>query len=413
MLTAAENARLTAVAPGSPMHALWRRYWIPAIRTERLVKDGAPEPVRLLGEDYVAFRAGDGRIGFFAAQCPHRGASLSLARNEDCALRCLYHGWKIDVSGTVVETPNDPNPAFGKTVPVQHFPTREAAGIVWVYLGGGKPPRFSDYVFTHLPAERVWARAAVVRANWLQGLEGTLDPAHVAILHKNITQSASALSTLNLIPADEEPRFETEDRPWGMSVAALRALADGRRYVRVTEWFAPGLALIPYGPDEPQQCIVTVPIDTAHTLQWNIFFHYARPLSAAEREFMRYGTGLDDDDIYQPPLDRPRWGQDRAAMKNGSFTGLPGVVYEDFVIAESMGPVADRTSEYLCAGDVAVVRLRRRLLAALERIADGGAAPGQGETFDFAAIRSVAGIFPAQGDWRHCGSATTPMQVGE
>jgi phthalate 4,5-dioxygenase len=399
MLTARENERLTAVAPGTPMHALWKRYWIPAIRTARLVADGAPERVRLLGENYVAFRAADGRVGFLAEACPHRGASLMLARAEDCALRCLYHGWKIGVDGEVKETPNERNPAFRATVRVKHFPTREAAGILWVYLGGGAPPRFSDYVFTHLPPDQVWSRAAVVRANWLQGLEGTVDPAHVAILHKNITASGT-LSTLALLPHDEEPRFETEERPWGMSVAAIRAVGSGRHYVRVTEWFAPGLALIPYGADEPQQCIITVPIDTGHTLQWNIFFHYARPLTADEREFMLLGTGRDDDDIYRPPLADPRWGQDRAAMRNGSFSGLPGVIYEDFAIAESMGPVVDRSGEYLCGADVAVVHLRRRLLAALERAAADGPALGADGNFDFAAIRSTADIFAAERDWR-------------
>jgi phthalate 4,5-dioxygenase oxygenase subunit len=408
MLTAAENERLTAVTPGAPMHALWRRTWIPAIRSARLVADGAPEKIRLLGEDYVAFRATDGRVGFFAEHCPHRGASLVLARNEDCALRCLFHGWKIAVAGHVVETPNDRNPDFPRTVTVRHFPTREAAGIVWVYLGKGKPPRFSDFVFTHLPEEQVWARAAIVDCNWFQGLEGTVDPAHVAILHSDITRSAQSLGTLTLLPEDAEPRFETEIRPWGMSVAALRDLPGGERYVRVTEYIAPGLALIPYGADEPQQCIVTVPVDTGRTLQWNIFFHYARPLTAAERELMRYGTGTDDDNIYVAPKDRPRWGQDREAMRQGSHSGLPGVIVEDFVIAESMGTVADRTSEFLCAADVSVTRLRRLLLGALDRIEAGGPASGEEENFDFAAIRSTAATFAAGADWR--AHATTPQR---
>lgn len=406
MLTAAENDRLTAVTPGAPMQALWKRYWIPAIRSARLERDGAPAKVRLLGENYVAFRASDGRIGFFAEACPHRGASLTLARNEDCALRCLYHGWKIDVTGRVVETPNERNPAFRDSIPVRHYPTQEAAGIVWAYLGGGTPPRFCDYVFTHLPEDQVWARATIVNANWLQGLEGTVDPSHVAILHHNITQRTGTLGTLNLLPEDEAPVFEAQDRPWGMSVAALRALGDGRRYLRVTEWLAPGLALIPYGPDEPQQCIITVPADTEHTLQWNVFFHYARPLAAAERDFLRYGTGPDDDDIYAPHRGRPGWGQDRAAMKQGDFSGLPGVIVEDFAIAESMAAVVDRANEYLCASHLPVVRLRRLLLAALDRIAEGDAAPGENGGFDHATIRSTAGIFPAALDWRRLGAAS-------
>jgi phthalate 4,5-dioxygenase oxygenase subunit len=403
MVTAVENQVLTDVTPGAPMHRLWKSYWLPCIRSQRLVAGGRPERVRLLGENYVAFRAHDGRVGFFDEQCPHRRASLTLARNEDCALRCLFHGWKFDVAGEVVETPNDRRPGFKEQVRLRHFPTREAGGMLWVYLGEGVLPRFPDLVFNTLPEEQVWSRVAIVPCNWLQGLEGTLDPSHVAILHNNITRSAQSLSTLNMLP-ESEPRFETEMRPYGMSVAALRDLADGEQYVRVTEYIAPGISLIPYGADEPQQCIMTIPIDREHTLQWNIFFHYKRPLTAEEREIMLLGTGTDDDDIYQPQ-DKPYWGQDRAAMAAGSFSGLAGVIIEDFVIAESMGVVVDRENEQLCAADLSVVRLRRFLKSGLESLAAGGKAPGQESEIDFGTIRSTAGVFAAGADWRGVASA--------
>jgi phenylpropionate dioxygenase-like ring-hydroxylating dioxygenase large terminal subunit len=403
MVSAVENRLLTDVAPGAPMHRLWKSYWLPCIRPQKLVAGGRPERIRLLGENYVAFRAHDGRIGFFDEQCPHRRASLTLARNEDCALRCIFHGWKFDVSGEVVETPNDRRPGFREQVRLRHFPTREAGGMVWVYLGEGVPPRFPDVVFNTLPESQVWARAAVVPCNFLQGLEGTLDPSHVAILHQNITRAAQSLATLSLMP-EAEPRFETEGRPYGLSVAALRDLAGGERYVRVTEYIAPGISLIPYGADEPQQCIMTIPIDSFHTLQWNVFFHYKRPLTEAEREIMLLGTGRDDDDIYQPP-DKPYWGQDREAMAADSFSGLAGVIIEDFVIAESMGVVVDRENEQLCAADLSVVRLRRFLKAGLDSIAGGGKAPGLEGDVDFAAIRSTAGVFAAGEDWRGIASA--------
>ena len=411
-MTPDENAQLTDVSPGAPMNRLWRSYWLPAIRSPRLLAGGRPERVRLLGESYVAFRADDGRVGVFAEACLHRRASLALARNENCALRCLYHGWTFSVGGEVLETPNDPSPAFRKSVRLRHVPVREAGGMVWVYLGAGAAPRFADFVFNRLPASHVWARAAVVRSNWLQGLEGTVDPAHVAILHQDITRSAASLATLHLLP-EAPPRFATEARPWGMSVAALRALGDGRSYVRVTEWVAPGFALIPYGPDEPQQCIATIPIDNHHTLQWNIFFHYTRPLAPEEREIMRLGTGLDDDSIYEPPEGQPYWGQDREAMRRGSFSGLPGVIVEDFVIAESMGPVVDREAEQLCAADLGVVRLRRLLKDALARLLAGETAPGLAEDCDYSAIRSTAGIFAADADWRTLGSAPGKLAAAE
>src|SRR6185295_18501205 len=109
MLNPDDNALLTRVEGDAPMGQMMREwYWIPAARAARLVPDGAPLRVRLLGKNYVAFRASDGRIGFFDEACPHRGASLALAQNRDCALRCIFHGIKIDVSGRVKEIPCEP-----------------------------------------------------------------------------------------------------------------------------------------------------------------------------------------------------------------------------------------------------------------------------------------------------------------
>src|SRR5262245_17847644 len=95
MLTAEQNRFLTEVEGDAPMGRWMReRHWIPCTRSDSLKPGGAPQRVKLLGETFVAFRAEDGRVGFFDEACPHRGVSLVLARNEDCALRCIFHGWK-------------------------------------------------------------------------------------------------------------------------------------------------------------------------------------------------------------------------------------------------------------------------------------------------------------------------------
>ena len=62
MLTQAENDLLTRVGPGTKMGALLREFWTPALRSARLEADGAPQRVRLLGQNFVAFRAADGRV---------------------------------------------------------------------------------------------------------------------------------------------------------------------------------------------------------------------------------------------------------------------------------------------------------------------------------------------------------------
>ncbi len=139
MLTHEQNERLTRIEGDAPMGRLIREhYWIPALLVSPSSWPTARRSAcRLLGNDHVAFRATDGRVGFFAEACPHRGCSLVLARNEDCGLRCIFHGWKIDVGGFVAEVPtHSPNPeAFAAKVPVEHHPVHEGGGIVWVWLG--------------------------------------------------------------------------------------------------------------------------------------------------------------------------------------------------------------------------------------------------------------------------------------
>src|ERR1043165_7592870 len=144
MLGAVDNEYLCRVGPGTPMGNLMRQYWLPAIRSDELPEpDCPPVRIRLLGEDLVGFRASNGAVGLVAENCPHRGASLFFGRNEECGLRCVYHGWKFDASGACIDMPNEPAESDFKTkVPAVAYPTVEKAGIVWTYMGPSdkRPP---------------------------------------------------------------------------------------------------------------------------------------------------------------------------------------------------------------------------------------------------------------------------------
>src|SRR3546814_125220 len=183
MLSAANNELLTSVGPGTPMGKMLREYWWPVLRSDRLEPDGAPVRVRLMSEDYVAFRATDGRVGVFDERCPHRGVSLMLARNEDCGLRCILHGWKIDVSGKVTETPNekDQRPARLDALKVRKLAVHEAVSMIWVWAGEGEAPAFPNYAFTD--AADVGVMLGSFSCNWFQMMETLWDPTHVQILH--------------------------------------------------------------------------------------------------------------------------------------------------------------------------------------------------------------------------------------
>src|SRR5262249_58769334 len=126
MVSAEDNDRLCRVPPGTPMGARLRQYWLPfAPSTELPAPDSPPKRVRLLGEDLVAFRDSEGSVGLLAEHCPHRGASLFFGRNEECGLRCVYHGWKFDATGRCVDMPSEPAESlFKDKVRARAYPCR-------------------------------------------------------------------------------------------------------------------------------------------------------------------------------------------------------------------------------------------------------------------------------------------------
>src|SRR5712692_10368858 len=132
-----ENELLTLTGPGTPMGGLLRRYWIPALYARQLPEpDCPPLRVRLLGEDLVAFRESTGAVGLIEEHCPHRGAPLFFGRNEECGIRCVYHGWKYDVSGQCVDMPSEPaGTTLQAKVKILAYPTFEKGGVVWAYMG--------------------------------------------------------------------------------------------------------------------------------------------------------------------------------------------------------------------------------------------------------------------------------------
>ncbi len=391
MLTHEQNERLTRVEGDASMARLMRNYWMPAILSAQLVADGAPVRVRLLGNGHVAFRATDGRVGFFAEGCPHRGCSLVLARNEDCGLRCIFHGWKIDVDGFVAEVPtHTPNPeAFAAKVPVTHFPVHEGGGIVWVWLGSTPAPIFPELPFTLLGEHQVWMTVTKAYCNWLQGIEAALDSAHVGTLHESyVAKWAGEGSGRTLSKALETlaPRYDVERTSYGIGAAALRPLPDGTTYLRTTTWIAPFVCLVPGSSGGPHSVFIASPIDdTHHNLFHGAFSQVEIHDGVHLPDFARQLVG---DRQYDPfnyggfsGSREDNYGQNRAAMEQGHFSGFTGnLLQEDMVTQASMGSIVDRTKEHLSSSDVAIIHARRVLLEAIDDMDAGrpvvGTTPG-------------------------------------
>ena len=385
MITREENERMVRIEGDAPMGRLMREhYWIPFALSAQLKPEDDPLQVRLLGHNYVAFRAADGRIGFLDELCPHRRTSLALGRVEGDGIRCLFHGWKMDVSGRVVEAPTQivKPKEFCERIQVGHFPVHEAGGLVWVWLGKEKEPKFPELPFADAKEGNRWMSVSAIPCNWMQGVEGAIDSAHVGVLHQSWMRGMSNLKNVPNITSTLQgpPRYETQTMPYGMRAAALRERQDGKTYARVSQYFMPFVAVLPAdrpAPKEGYLFIVSPVDDTNHLL---FFGYYSERSRKPPHEIGLAAPGVMPDifEFVKVLGGRDtRWGQDRALMKRGHFTGFPqNIIQEDVAIQITMGPIADRSLEILSSSDVAIVHARRLLLEALDTVSAGALPPG-------------------------------------
>jgi phthalate 4,5-dioxygenase len=416
---------LTKTGHGTPMGNLLRRFWIPALLSSELSAPNCdPVPVRLLGERLIAWRDENGRIGVFDEFCPHRCASLTLGRAEGDGLRCIYHGWKFAIDGTILETPNCARSGVREKLRATVFPSAEAGDIVWVYLGPkDKQPPLPDYAFMHQPAERRDVSRSILNVNWLQSLEGHLDSSHAGILHKDsypfskkTNPEYTGLFRDGTAPftEDDTPVLKVEDTTFGFQVAAIRnAEQAGQpvKYARVHAFALPFMCVVP-----PRAHTFEVPIDDEHVSLVTVFWDPATPI---DRDATRSAYGADGMYSWNPTRTvrrfqgdfGNRWYQDRSQMRAGaSFSGVNGFLSEDFSVITSMGPIVDRRKEHLIEQDVAVVRMRRQLLKAATDL-QKGIDPTIPTAEDTARIQAGDGVLQDGQSWQELVPGNQPARA--
>lgn len=424
MMTAEENELLTRVVGNAPMGRLMRSHWIPALLSEQVEQpDGAPVRVRVLGDDLVVFRDSKGRIGALDELCPHRRASLAYGRNEDCGLRCLYHGWKFDVDGNCVDMSSEP-PESNLKDKVRHkaYPVRECAGFVWIYMGpADETPEFQRPPFSPDDETPVSILKIRIPCNWAQIMEGQIDSAHSSSLHSSDmiparVESAGANDSHWLRPStDKSPRLVSQPTPFGFRYAAIRRPiknAATHDYVRVTVYVAPFIALIPPNTSYNVAAVI-VPEDDENSV-----FHFIAwggedcPDTRTWREFNRAVPGVDLDSDFTNRRKRDNdFLQDRQLMKEGNFTGIAGIPNQDIAMWTSMGPIIDRTREVLGASDVAVIDFRRIMVEAARTVQNDGPAIGTTEPrITHTRIASYQGIVSKSTNWRELGASDEELE---
>src|SRR5579871_5866933 len=364
MLTKEQNDLITLTGPGTPMGELMRRYWIPALLTEEVPEpDCPPVQVRILGEELVAFRDSSGRVGLLAEHCSHRGTSLFYGRNEHCGLTCIYHGWKYDAEGQVLDTPAEPaGSTFKERLHHPAYQTHEAGGIVFAYLGPREHmPLFPAYEWAGMPLDHCYVTKAYQECNYLQGLEGECDSSHLSFLHRSFR--AGSLS-------DSAPRYETEDTDFGVRLIALRDGLNGGTYVRVSSFILPGACAVPVGgggtsldTSAGYEVHFYTPIDDDRSWRFDFGFNRQRPIMRDE-PVRRQAIGAG----YRRLANASNhYLQDRAAQRTENFTGITrfgmaSFLAHDSCATESMGSRFDRSREHLGVSDSGVIAMRRRML---------------------------------------------------
>ncbi len=380
MLSTKDNEYLSRVAPGTPMGNWIRRFWTPLLLSEELEADGAPKEVRMYGEDLAVFRATDGQVGVIQALCPHRQAPMVYARNENNGLRCVYHGWNFDIHGHCTDMPNEPaDSAFKEKVRAASYPVREAAGIIWVYMGPEHlKPEMPDMEWMRVPAEQRNTARFNLEGNWVQALEGDVDSSHVGFLHKRLVDLQTPSTPEQKYQAfDKAPKWIIQPTDYGMMIAARRNAEEDSYYWRINQVMFPYYTFVAGPLDQSAGLVhIWVPTDDTHTDIWTVMWRVKRPMTQQEREGM-FGGPYPHIASYDPATHelranhRNRFFQDRQAIKTETYSGIPGIREQDGAMTLGMGPIVDRTKEHLGTADTAVIALRRILISAARDLEKG------------------------------------------
>ncbi|MGE0498164.1 MAG: Rieske 2Fe-2S domain-containing protein [Ramlibacter sp.] len=441
-MKAEQNELITRIGPGTACGEVLRRYWQPVALVDEFNPALDPrmaqrpvKAVRVMGQDLVLFRDGQGRWGLLDRDCPHRGADLSFGRLESAAdgapggdgLRCPFHGWKFAVDGTCLQTPAEPTGSkLCERVRQRSYPVQEQCGAIFAWMGpeGTEPPPFPAFDCFTAPASHTFAFKGLWNANWLQAFEVGIDPAHPSFLHRFLQDEALAdigsnaagkqfrSASAGAIDGEQwpmtrimrefaQPEISFEAQPYGLQITALRPMTEQLTHVRVTNAIFPATFVIPLS----ETMTITqmhVPVDDTHTYWYSFFTSFAGPL---DREAMRAQRqqfiSLPD---YIPNAGRHNnWGFNAEEQRTETYLGMgeEDINVHDQWAVESMGAIQDRTREHLGTSDKIIMANRRVLLKAIETVQAGGTPPGPADATLAAGMTgpdTVDGVAPA-GTW--------------
>jgi len=402
---AAQNELITRIGPGTPCGELLRRYWQPVALLDEFDAQLDPvmalrpiKPVRLLGQDLVLFRDGQGSFGLLDRDCPHRGSDLAFARHEAEGIRCPFHGWKFAVDGQCLETPAEPmGSTLCQRVRQRSYPLLQRAGVLFAYLGpeDSTPPALAAFDCFNAPDSHSFAFKGMWHCNWLQAVEVGIDPAHPSFLHRYMQDESLEhtfgrqfrAASVGSVDGERWPMTRVmrefcspeihhdEVAPGLLQLTTLRLINDQLTHVRVTHSVFPQTFVIPLS----ETVTITqmhVPVDDTHTYWFSFFTSFCAPLDKATMRQQRLAAMTLPD--YLPIHGRhDRWNFNPEEQRTRTFLGMgeEDINMHDQWAVESMGAIQDRTREHLGTSDRVIMANRRLLLKAIATVQAGGTPP--------------------------------------
>ncbi|HEU4340918.1 MAG TPA: Rieske 2Fe-2S domain-containing protein [Candidatus Binatia bacterium] len=418
--TREENDGLTRVGPGTLMGNLFRQYWIPVTPTADIKEPGGrPIRVKLLGEDLVLFRARNGEVGLVGAFCPHRLGPLFFGRVEEDGIRCPYHGWKFALGGKCLEMPNIPAAQqFCDKIYHPGYPCIERGGIIWTHMGSAKElPLVPDLEFLGVDDDDRQYRLFFQECNYLQVLEGGIDPTHVMWLHSPYDLADDEL-TEQQQPAQHQVAqksgertpldIEIVDTPGGFTYGAKRPAGPGNSLWRVNQFIMPFYTMPPGG--DQKQARAYIPVDDESCVKWQIKWYPSKSIRQSSTETLR---GPFAEEAYDPPTNSVPFGHIRTKAKRSNDYlmnwdthrtrrfGIAGVNLQDVCVTENEGPtpILDRNKEHLCSGDMSIIKARRMLLEAALAFHQSGTIPNGARDPSVYRVRGSSTVVPDNVDW--------------
>jgi 5,5'-dehydrodivanillate O-demethylase len=355
MLTQQENSFLTRIGPGTPAGQLLRRYWHPIAAAVELTEEKPKKRVRVLGEDLLLYRNQNGGYGLVRERCSHRGASLYYGFVEADGIRCAYHGWKYDDAGKCLEQPFE-NPESGFRDKIRHtaYPVEKLAGLLFAYMG---PPEKKPL----LPKWDLLVRSdgvkqidvcEVLRCNWLQAMENSVDPTHTYYLHSH---TLKLKGSKDYVPFHYQQlnkiEFELVVQSNWAGIQKQRIFAGDNVPLE-----APHPLIFPN--------ILFVPVRTGYAM------HFRTPIDDANTQVFQFRfSPTKDGSIAKQPEDPP---MEFIATKNdiGEFH-LSHFASQDHMAWETQGAIADRTDEHLGEADRGVIMFRKLVHEQISAVQNG------------------------------------------